>query len=229
MKKIIGILGGMGPAATVDMFDKFVKLTDAKKDQDHIPLLISSIPDVPDRTEAMLHGGKDPLKKLVKYMKMLEDGGAKCIVIPCNTAHYWFDKLKKRCNVHMISIVDSTLDAIKMTDAKKIGILATDATLSGGLYQKRLEKDGFKVILPKNQKDVMDGIYIFKAGDLDKATKLVEKEVKTMFENGADLIICGCTEIPIILKNSIDKNPEKFMDATIELVRASIKWYKSKK
>ncbi len=90
MKGLIGVLGGMGPAATVDLFNKFVTFTAAQRDQEHIPLIISSIPDIPDRTDALMHNGLSPLPVMRDYMHKLEDAGAECIVIPCNTAHYWW-------------------------------------------------------------------------------------------------------------------------------------------
>lgn len=94
MKGLIGVLGGMGPAATVDLFNKFVTFTAAQRDQEHIPLIISSIPDIPDRTDALMHHGHSPLPAMRDYMHKLEDAGAECIVIPCNTAHFWFNELK---------------------------------------------------------------------------------------------------------------------------------------
>ena len=106
MKNIIGILGGMGPAATADMFQKFIQLTPAHCDQEHIPLVISSIPDIPDRTTSILHEGESPLPAMEEYMHGLERAGAKCIIIACNTAHYWYNDLKKKCNVDMLNIID---------------------------------------------------------------------------------------------------------------------------
>lgn len=102
MKHTIGILG-MGPAATADMLEKFVELRHASCDQQHIPLIVSSIPDIPDRTACLLSGGPSPYRYLERYLHMLEDAGAECIVIPCNTAHYWFDDLQNVA-ARMISI-----------------------------------------------------------------------------------------------------------------------------
>lgn len=117
MKHTIGILGGMGPAATADMLEKFVELRSANCDQQHIPLIVSSIPDIPDRTACLLSGGPSPLHYLERYLHMLEDAGAECIVIPCNTAHYWFDDLRAVAKVDMISILDATLSEIPRCDS----------------------------------------------------------------------------------------------------------------
>lgn len=226
MKKIIGILGGMGPAATVDVFNKFVESTKATKDQEHIPLLISSIPDIPDRTEAILNGGKDPFKKMAKYLKKLEDAGAKCIIMPCNTAHFWFDKLKAISKVEMISIIDSAIKELKIRGKKNIGILATYGTLETKLYQNALTENGFTLILSNNQDNVMKSIYTFKAGDLKSAEDLMKEQAKSLFDKGAEVVILGCTEVPIILAKEAKNEPQKYLDATQALVNQAIIWYK---
>lgn len=146
MKNVIGILGGMGPAATADMFQKFIQLTPAKKDQDHIPLLISSIPDIPDRSASILSNGENPKPFMEKYVKGLQVAGATCIIIACNTAHYWFSDLKKRTNIEMLSMIDAVVDAVLNTRMQRIGLLATDATLATNLYKNKLEEHGLTFI-----------------------------------------------------------------------------------
>lgn len=228
MKGLIGVLGGMGPAATVDIFNKFVSFTtSASKDQDHIPLLISSIPDIPDRTKALLHNGETPLIHLQRYLKLLEDGGAECVIIPCNTAHYWYPELQKSTNVHMISIIDSALEEAQHAKMDKIGILATDATLSSNLYQEKMEQLGIQCIKPEKdrQPNVMQSIYLLKAGRIEEAKALLTQEADRLIKQGADAIICGCTEVPIILEKQIKETPERYIDATAALVRAGIKWH----
>lgn len=113
MNNLIGILGGMGPGATIDAMQKLINNTPANKDQDHIPTIVVSIPDIPDRTQCILNHGASPLDKMIQYMKILENAGAECIIIPCNIAHFWFDELKKRTQVEMISIIDTTCQLIK--------------------------------------------------------------------------------------------------------------------
>src|SRR3989344_7801451 len=96
LSKTIGIIGGVGPEATLDLYRWIIKLTPAKKDQDHIPTLIYSLPQIPDRTQALLYGGEDPLPYLVKAAKVLKRGGADFLIIPCNTAHAFIDQLQKQ-------------------------------------------------------------------------------------------------------------------------------------
>ncbi|WP_268745903.1 aspartate/glutamate racemase family protein [Pectobacterium brasiliense] len=104
--------GGMGSGATVDAMQKLIKNTPAYRDQDHIPMIAVSIPDIPDRTKCILQHSASQLDKMLKYMKILENAGAECIIIPCNTAHYWFNDLKQQCRAEMSSIIDLPLNAL---------------------------------------------------------------------------------------------------------------------
>ncbi|MBK5145297.1 amino acid racemase [Budviciaceae bacterium BWR-B9] len=230
MKGLIGVLGGMGPAATVDLFNKFVTYTAAHNDQEHIPLIISSIPDIPDRTEALMHHGQSPLPVMQDYLKRLEDAGAECIVIPCNTAHYWFSELKSACHVDMLSIVETTMKEVIFSGKKKVGLLATNATLYMGLYQKSIEELGFECIRPdeNSQIKVMESIYALKSGDNQLAEYLMKEQAEQLFKQGAEVIVLGCTEVPVILADEVKNNPNKYIDSTGSLVRAGIKWYENR-
>ncbi|HBO39179.1 MAG TPA: aspartate racemase [Pasteurellaceae bacterium] len=228
-KNVIGILGGMGPAATVDMCQKFLQLTPATCDQAHIPLLISSIPDIPDRSACILHGGEDPISAMTEYVKRLEAGGATCIIIACNTAHYWFDRLKEKASVEMLSMIDTVVDEVVMSGCKNIGLLATDATLASGLYKQKLEARGLNCIYPSDdgRKDVMKSIYLLKAGETQESVRLIVKQRDELIKQGVELIILGCTEVPIILAEEVKKQPHLYVDSTLALVKAAIKWYQT--
>lgn len=136
MKPAIGILGGMGPQATVDTINKIIKNTSAHCDQEHIPTITVSIPDIPDRTESIFLKNNKPLEKMISYLKILEATHVGCIIIPCNTAHFWFDDLQKQTLIKMISIIEATITHLKNTNTKKVYILATSATIHAQLYQK---------------------------------------------------------------------------------------------
>lgn len=230
MKGLIGVLGGMGPAATADLFNKFITYTDANKDQEHIPLIISSIPDIPDRTEALLNHGTSPLPLMINYLKKLENAGAECIVIPCNTAHFWFNELKDVCHVDMLSIVETTMQEVVLTKKKNIGLLATNATMYMGLYQKNIEEKKLNCITPDKQSQnlVMESIYLLKSGNIELAEKIMKEQSALLFSRGAEIIVLGCTEVPVILANEIKKHPEKYIDSTGSLVRAGIHWYENR-
>lgn len=230
MKGLIGVLGGMGPAATVDLFNKFVTYTAAQCDQEHIPLIISSIPDIPDRTDALMHHGRSPLPAMRDYLHKLEDAGAECIVIPCNTAHFWFNELKDSCHIDLLSIVDTTMNEVEKCRKTRIGLLATNATLYMGLYQKGIESLGLSCISPdtSSQEKVMESIYCLKAGDLKHAQKMMLEQAEILFSRGAEVIVLGCTEVPVILSEAVKQSPDKYIDSTGSLVRAGIKWYEKR-
>ncbi|MEG0098748.1 MAG: amino acid racemase [Citrobacter sp.] len=230
MKGLIGVLGGMGPAATVDLFNKFVTFTAAQRDQEHIPLIISSIPDIPDRTDALMHHGRSPLPAMRDYLHKLEDAGAECIVIPCNTAHFWFKELKDACHIDLLSIVETTMNEVENCGKSRIGLLATNATLYMGLYQKGIESLGLSCISPDTtgQEKVMESIYCLKAGDIKRAQELMNEQAEILFSRGAEVIVLGCTEVPVILADAVKQLPDKYIDSTGSLVRAGIKWYEKR-
>jgi aspartate racemase len=230
VKGLIGVLGGMGPAATVDLFNKFVTFTAAQRDQEHIPLIISSIPDIPDRTDALMHHGRSPLPAMRDYLHKLEDAGAECIVIPCNTAHFWFKELKDACHIDLLSIVETTMNEVENCGKSRIGLLATNATLYMGLYQKGIESLGLSCISPDTtgQEKVMESIYCLKAGDIKRAQELMNEQAEILFSRGAEVIVLGCTEVPVILADAVKQLPDKYIDSTGSLVRAGIKWYEKR-
>src|SRR5438067_9637007 len=136
---VVGVLGGMGPLATVDFLHKLLKATPAKTDQEHVPVLVSSIPQVPDRTRAYRGEGESPLEAMVDSGLRLVEGGAGLIVIPCNSAHLWFDELRARVGLPMLHMVDAAIEEAVADRAgvATLGLLATDATLASGLYINR--------------------------------------------------------------------------------------------
>ncbi|OAT44857.1 aspartate racemase [Proteus hauseri ATCC 700826] len=230
MKGLIGVLGGMGPAATADLFNKFIAFTKANCDQEHIPLIISSIPNIPDRTQALMHDGNSPLPLMQNYLHLLERAGAECIVIPCNTAHYWFSQLKESCHVELLSIIDSTMQEVVNSKKKNIGLLATNATVYMGLYQQKIEELGLNCLTPnkEEQQKVMKSIYLLKSGEIEKAENLMKEIADQLFKQGAEVIVLGCTEVPVILNKEIDKYKDKYIDSTSALVHAGINWYQKR-
>ena len=169
MKKTIGILGGMGPLATADLFRKITLLTKASCDNDHIRVYIDSNAQIPDRTAAILHGGKDPLPQMRAALHSLEACGASCVIMPCNTAHYFLPQLQAETKLPFLSMLEATAKACaKFYPGKTAAVLATKGTLATGLYEKALEKEGVSFIIPDDaEKDtLMHLIY-----DVVKASK----------------------------------------------------------
>ena len=157
MSKTIGILGGMGPLATADLFRKITLFTKAGCDNDHIRVYIDSNAQIPDRTAAILNGGKDPLPEMRSALHSLEACGASCVIMPCNTAHYFLPKLQAETKLPFLSMLEATAKACaKFYPGKTAAVLATKGTLATGLYEKALEKEGVSFVIPDDgEKDIL--------------------------------------------------------------------------
>lgn len=229
MKKIIGILGGMGPGATADAFEKLVARTPARKDQEHIPVIVASLPDIPDRTENIIHAGASPLPAMINSLNILKNAGASCIIMPCNTAHYWYCELKKHIKIPFISIIESTCERIISEQKHPVAILATTATIRTRLYQNKLAKAGVSYLIPdeNDQDSIMKSIRLYKSGNSEVAYNTLLPCLEKLENSGAKYFIMGCTEIPLILHDLSQKQPEKYIDTTEELIKNAIRWYYS--
>ena len=229
MNKAIGILGGMGPQATVDAMSKIIKNTPAHCDQEHIPVITVSIPDIPDRTKSIINQDNEPLKKMSEYLRILENADVGCIIIPCNTAHFWFDQLQQITHTKMISIIDATANFIQKSNAKEICILATSATISIELYQKKLSDNHIPFTIPESdvQQQIMQSIYKYKSGNVKESKEIMIDIIKLYDFNPDRKFLLACTEIPLILEDWIKENPELFIDATDVLIRNAIEWYQN--
>ncbi|QAT50057.1 amino acid racemase [Caproiciproducens sp. NJN-50] len=199
--KTIGVLGGMGPLATADLFRKIILMTQADSDNDHIRVIIDSNVNIPDRTEAILHHGKDPLPEMMKSAKLLEAAGADVIIMPCNTAHYFIRSLERSVTVPFLNMISLTANELRENQIKTAGLLATDGTCKSGLYEKALTAAGIRTLTPEpgGQERVMQAIYRVKAGKEVPASELWPV-VEKLEAGGAEGIILGCTELPLILK-----------------------------
>ncbi|MDP2884171.1 MAG: amino acid racemase [Ignavibacteria bacterium] len=202
-KVILGVFGGMGPEATANFYQLIVELTPATKDQDHIPTLIFSFPQVPDRTTAIKSGDPSIIPYLVEGVTRLEKAGASFIVIPCNTAHYYFDQMQQSVRIPILNMIRETASevAVKYPDAKKVGLLATSGTIASGLYEKELAARGIAVVTPAadlQENCVMKAVYATKAGgDKLKCEDWLYSAGKDLEKNGAAVVVLGCTEIPL--------------------------------
>jgi len=228
---VVGVLGGMGPLATVDFMRKMLDATPAVTDQDHVPVVVSCIPQVPDRTEAFCGQGRSPLAAMVASGQRLVAAGVGNIVIPCNTAHLWFEEVQAAIDRPMIHLVDAALEEAIDAGGEngRIGLLATDATLASGLYVNRSSpreaKRKVQWVLPTAAEMlelVMPGIAAVKAGKLDIATNLLLGAARMLARRGATAVVLGCTEIPIVLHAS--NSPIPTIDATAALARKAVAW-----
>lgn len=201
----LGVLGGMGPLATVDFMQKVIGLTPGRTDQDHIPLIVHSVPQIPDRSSAFLAGSDTPWAYLLSGLYTLQGAGARVIAIPCNTAHVWHGRLAEKAQAEILHIGTVTSERIgaMLGAGARIGLLATDATLHARIYHDRLEAAGFTVLQPDMaaQRDhVMAGIHAVKAGDIGKGRDCLTRAAATLIADGADAVVMACTEIPIALE-----------------------------
>lgn len=224
--KVIGILGGMGPEATADLFLKIIRLTPASRDQDHIRVIIDSNPKIPDRTAYILGKGEDPFPALLETALNLKKAGVNFIIMPCNTAHYFLERLEKETGLPFISIVDAAVEELKIKIASpaKVGILATDGTIKAEIYHKGLKREGFIPVVPSDEKQkiVMKCIYEgVKAGKISEAREWIKEPLKELANLGVKAIILGCTELPILVSGDY-YNGIIIVDATMALAKKAV-------
>jgi aspartate racemase len=206
--KTIGVLGGMGPEAGAVFFECIVHETAAGRDQDHPPVVLYSLPQVPDRTMAILHGGPSPVPALRRGLRALSRAGADFAVISCISAHYFYPRIAPTSPVPVISLIDETLAAVgKMRPIpRKIGLIATTGTVRSGLVARAFEAAGMAVITPsvRDQKRVMTAIYGkkgVKAGFTEGPPRALLLEIAAdLISRGAQAILAGCTEVPLVLR-----------------------------
>ena len=222
--KTVGVMGGLGPMATVYFFEMVVRLTDAYNDQDHIDMIINNRATTPDRTEYIIGKSKNsPVDILIKDAKRLEASEVDFLVITCNTAHYFYKEISESVNIPVINIIEETIKYAKEKGYKKLGILATTGNIQTKLYQNMSKKYDIQyLVLDDNrQKDLMDIIYKnIKSGkdaDMNKFNKLVDY----LKDNDCDGAILGCTELSI-LKNDNNLDDQFYIDSLEVLARKTI-------
>ena len=199
-KKKIGIVGGMGPMATVYLFQKIVENTESPDDQGHIRIFIDNCPQIPDRTKAISRGDHTPAQMILSCAKGLAGQGADMILMPCNTAHYFYEEVQKDLSVELVNMIDETARSLAEQKVHTAGLMATTGTVNANLYQKYCEKRGIGILLPdKEEQDaVMDFIYSgVKASNWTYDVKALRRAAEHLLERGASTLILGCTEIPV--------------------------------
>jgi aspartate racemase len=211
-RKIAGVMGGMGPDATVDFMAKVIALTDSARDQDHVHLIVDQDPTIPNRQAAIASGNDDVSERLTAMAQRLERAGADFLVMVCNTAHVFTDGVRAATAIPFISIIDETIAEIdrRAPGAKSVGIMATDGCLATRIYQDAVEASGRKAIEPDRQltDELMRLIGAIKAGNQGAdITAGIEAVARTLVDQGADVIVGGCTEIPIVFEGAGFKVP----------------------
>lgn len=205
-EKTIGILGGMGPEATADLFYRIIRATPVERDQDHVRTIIYSNSKVPDRTLAILGEGPSPAPEMVKAAKGLERAGADFIVIPCNTAHYFIDELRERVGIPVLHMIELTAKKTEneFPNVEQAGLIATVGTVRSRIYHRCFADSGINILAPSDdlQQEVMEAVYKhIKRGDLERGREIVLSVADDLVKGGAGMIICGCTEVSLVLKD----------------------------
>ena len=224
---MIGVIGGMGPLATVDFMTKVLEEAGVADDEAHVPMLVSCDPRIPKRPAAILDGGESPLPRLREIRDRLLAGGATALVMPCNTAHCWYADLVADCPVPFLSIVEAgSLEALRLAGAgATVGVIGTRATLATGLFDRALERLGLVATAPtadELDRAVLPAIAAVKAGDLATAAALLHAVLEQMAERGTMHILLACTELPLALDASRGRPRSICIDTNRALARATV-------
>lgn len=205
MKKTVGVIGGMGPQATVDFFNKIIKHTPVKKESDHIHLLIDNNPQVPSRIDAVINNGVCPSSTLVDMAKKLESAGAELLTMPCNSAHIFINHIEENINIPVINMISETIKEIAKSKCKKVALLATPAVVSTNLYKDGIIELGKEFVVPEKyfQNTLTDAIMKVKSGEIEHAEFNFSLVLEHILSKGVDAVILGCTELPLIKRRDL--------------------------
>lgn len=206
--KIVGILGGLGPESTIDLFAQIVKNTPVKIEQDHLRIIIDNNPQIPCRVKAITSVGPSPLEEMEKSIRNLEKCQVDMICLPCNLVHFFYDDLQKMTRIPIIHMLRecSKYISTSMPHLRKAGLLAATPTVETRLYHRFLKEVGIEVITPdqKAQKQIMDIIFGprgVKMGYVTRHKATILRMVEALLDSGAEAVIAGCTEIGLVMRD----------------------------
>lgn len=214
----------MGPAATATFLRQVVEETPARRDRDHLHVVVESNPRIPDRIEAILGDGPSPAPDLRRGARRLEEQGATVLAIPSNTPHYFHGDVDDAVGVPVLHIADATVDAAtsRIPGATGVGLLATTATVEAGIYRRRLRDHGLGLLTPGDDEQirVADAIKAVKSGEEAAPRRVFQDVAATLVDRGADAVIAGCTEVPVVLPADEANHP--LVDSSRALARAAV-------
>lgn len=213
----VGVLGGLGPEATLDFYAKVIALTPAERDQEHLHLIIDSNPKVPNRNEAVAGTGPSSGPALAATARRLEGAGADFLVMPCNAAHAFQREIEVAVAVPFVSIIEETVRAAlaRFPGVQQVGVLGSSGCLDARLYQDAFARYGVEALVPEGEarEDFMRLLYRIKAGDKGPAVRTAMRaQVGSLVFSGAEAVVAGCTEVPLVLSDA---------DAVVPLVNSS--------
>ena len=223
MKKIVGIIGGMGPEATADFYMRLVKRTPAGRDQDHLHVIMDGNAAIPDRTESFLNESTATMVAVVESALRLEQMGAEILAMPCNSAHLWYDGIVSQLTVPLLNMVEEVFAAIREAGLRTVGLLATAGTLQSGLYERYAGDVNLLVPNDDERGRIHETVYAVKAGvgaDEGEGKEVLFEIINGYRKRGAEGVILGCTEIPLLISRK-DLPDFPVFDSTDILVEAT--------
>lgn len=226
-KKTIGIIGGMGPVATADLFQKIIALIDSPSDQGYPHILVDSNTAIPDRTAAILHGGPDPLPELIHSAQVLEQAGAQVLIMGCNTAHYYYPQICRHITTPFLNMLDESAKAAYESGIRSVGMLATDGTVQSGVYAQALKRRGIRQILPDKagQAALMEMIYQgIKSGRDNWPVQPINDLISDLAGRGAQALLLGCTELPVAFARYHIHSSIPLLDPTLILAKSAVRF-----
>lgn len=204
--RIVGVLGGMGPAATIDFMAKVLRHSqaDAATEQDNIRLIVDSNPWLPDRNAAIAGTGESPAPALAEMARGLAAAGAELLVMPCNAAHAFAGAVVAATPVPFLNLIDETVAAIARDypAARRIGVLAVSGAVHARLYENALDALELEAVVPmaEERAHFMQAVWAIKAGDAVAAREAVRETAERLIARGAEVLVAGCTEVPLVLE-----------------------------
>jgi aspartate racemase len=224
---LLGVLGGMGPLATVDFLHKLIEEMPAASDQEQVPAVVWNVPQIPDRQQALAGSGISPLPAMCAGIDRLVAAGATRIAIPCNTAHLWFAELAAHSAVPILHIVDATLR--ELGEAKTaVGLIATPATQGAGLYQQRFAAAGIACLCATEaelETLFTPGCYAVKRGAVEAGGRHFEALADALRTRGAERLVLACTEVPVALARVASRHLPMAIDTNRALARACVDYW----
>ena len=221
---VVGVLGGMGPEATVELMRRVIALTPAEEDQDHIRMIVEHNPKVPSRIKALIDKtGESPAPVLIEMAKRLETAGANVLAMPCNTAHAYADQIRATTSIPLLDMIGLTASRLSrmLLKYRRVGLLASTAVRSLGLYEHALDPLGITVAYPRDQAQVMRLIKAVKRGETGADQR---RELLAIAEElqDADVLIIACTELSV-LADGLD-SAKAVLDSLDVLVEEVVAW-----
>jgi aspartate racemase len=221
-RRLGGVLGGMGPMATVNFLTQVIALTRASRDQEHVPLVVHQVPQIPDRSTAILAGSDAPFAPMLEGLRRLAAAGADFAVIPCNSAHHWYDRLANSQPLKILHIADAVSSEIKLRaiTSPRLAVLATRGALRSGIYAGRLGDARMVTVEEAAQQLIDQAIAAVKAGQQPLAARLAEQAVEQLMAAGAQTLILACTDLSVALQDSAHRT--RCIDSTMALARLCV-------